>query len=89
MSESVPQLWPPVPTGLDGPGINGASGVVSVDIFQEPNGKPVCKLEVTLGLDRKYVAVIWVTANVLEMLGGAARGARLKYEDAGGRPGGR
>lgn len=61
-------LWPEVPEYA------AVHGVCDLQIFQGKNGKPVIRLEAG-------GECIFLTANVAEMVGGAATGARKRWED--------
>ena len=67
-------LWPPVPPGTK------VYGMASVEVYQGQEGKPV--IRIVIPERDKPDHEIWLTGNVVEMIGGAARGARSRYEAA-------
>jgi hypothetical protein len=63
------QLWPGLNSNMK------INGMVKVDIYQDnETGKPILQLEIGN-------IVVCVTANIAEMIGGAAIGARKRWED--------
>lgn len=65
----MPNLWPDIPQHVD-----VVYGVVELSIYQSEVGKPVLLLKVG---DTE----VCITANIAEMIGGAAIGARKRWED--------
>jgi hypothetical protein len=66
------KLWPLKPPGQ----VHGMADVV-IYARDDSDGKPV--VEVTVGGQ-----TLMLTASVAEMIGGAAKGARLRWEDHNG-----
>ena len=62
------RLWPDVPADAE------VHGHVSLVILEGANGKPVLAIEAG-------GRTLYVTANIAEMIGGAGRGATLRWED--------
>lgn len=66
---SVDPLWPEVPAGTR------IHGVVTLDVFAGPDGKPVLRV----GWGGEFQ--VYLTANIAEMIGGVGRGATLRWQD--------
>jgi len=62
------RLWPDVPAGAE------VHGVVSLVILEGETGKPVLAIEAG-------GRTLYVTATIAELIGGAGRGATLRWED--------
>ncbi len=64
-------LWQVIPDGTK------VQGITTIDIMEDRRGKPVLRLE-------WGTTIVYITANQGELIGGAAKGARLRYEELGG-----
>ncbi len=62
-------FWPTVAPGIK------IHDIVKLDVLAHPEtGKPVIMMTIDS-------TIIYVTANIAEMIGGCATGARLRYEE--------
>jgi hypothetical protein len=63
-------LWPKIPKDVY------THGITNIDVMENEQGKPILKLNwPATGI------TVYVTASQAEIIGGVAKGARLRWED--------